>query len=213
VGLWLGATPETLLRTSGNRLSTMALAGTQPYINSTNVAWGTKEQEEQQMVVDYIVDSLKTSAKNIVASETMTVKAGNLLHLKTQITAKLESSNPMKLLIKSLHPTPAICGLPRENAKQFILDNENYKRAYYTGFLGELNIKETFSRNRNKRNIENSAYSSVKTVTNLFVNLRCMQVINGKASIYVGGGITKDSIPESEWEETINKTNTMKKVL
>ncbi len=213
VGAWLGATPETLLKVRGNQISTMALAGTQPYTHVKDVVWGAKEQEEQQMVTNYILNSLQSSAKDIHASETITVKAGNLLHLQTQITARLNTRDPNKQLIESLHPTPAICGLPRMEAKQFILENEDYERQYYTGFLGELNMKEIASRNRNKRNIENNAYSSVKTVTNLFVNLRCMQIKDGHASIYVGGGITKDSIPEQEWKETINKANTMKKVL
>ena len=214
IGLWLGATPETLLKSTGNSLSTMALAGTQPYVDTMNVFWGAKEQEEQQMVTDYILDNLQPLVKDIRVSPVETVRAGSMLHLRTKIssTFNFQLSNFQQLL-KNLHPTPATCGLPRLEAKQFILENEGYDRAFYTGFLGELNMKETFSRNRNRRNVENNAYNSVKTVTNLFVNLRCMQIIGDEASIYVGGGITKDSIPESEWEETINKTNTMRKVL
>lgn len=213
VGLWLGATPETLLGIVGNNLSTMALAGTQSYKGTPEVVWGDKEKEEQQMVTDFVIESLQSSVKDIHVVPVETAKAGNLLHLKTKITGRMHSQSTLLGLVKSLHPTPAICGLPREAAKQFIIENEGYKRGYYTGFLGELNVKETTSRNRNRRNVENNAYNSVKSVTNLFVNLRCMQIIEGEAYIYVGGGITKDSIPDSEWEETINKANTMKKVL
>ncbi|WP_313791385.1 chorismate-binding protein [Lacinutrix neustonica] len=112
-----------------------------------------------------------------------------------------------------MHPTPAVCGLPKATAKQFILENENYKREFYTGFLGELNCQERTSRNTNRRNVENNAYNLVNTVSNLYVNLRCMQLSDVQASIYVGGGITKDSMPKKEWEETVNKAETMKKVL
>ena len=92
-----------------------------------------------------------------------------------------------------MHPTPAVCGLPREVAKIFIQQNENYKRTFYTGFLGELNIA-------NQKSL-------------LFVNLRCMCIEGEIAEVYVGGGITKDSNAKKEWEETIAKSKTMKKVL
>ena len=74
-------------------------------------------------------------------------------------------------------------------------------------------MKQTKLRNNNRRNIENSAYSDVKTYSNFYVNLRCAQIINKKALVYVGGGITRDSDPEKEWNETVNKTKTIVKVL
>lgn len=212
IGLWLGATPETLVKTIGNRMSTMSLAGTQKYEGSLEVEWHSKEKEEQQIVTDYIVSNLKEAAKNIDVSEAKTVKAGNILHLKTDINAQLKSLN-LKQIIQSLHPTPAICGFPKEQAKQFILRNEEYERQYYTGYLGELNIKEKTSRNPNRRNVENNAFGSISTVSNLYVNLRCMQLQNNIAIIYIGGGITKDSNPESEWEETVSKSDVIKSIL
>ena len=98
----------------------------------------------------------------------------------------------MENLINSLHPTPAICGIPKSVATDFILKYEGYNRAYYSGYLGELNMNDS---------------------TNLFVNLRCMQIENNMAAIYVGGGITNESIPENEWLETVSKSEIMKKVL
>jgi len=214
VGLWLGATPETLLKVQANRFSTMALAGTQIYTGTKDVVWQDKEKEEQQIVTDFVVNSLKFAANSINVSNVETVRAGSLLHLKTAISGTLKKEDAtFKEVLSSLHPTPAVCGFPKENAKQFIINNENYKRGFYAGFLGELNIKETKSRNTNRRNVENNAYASVKTVSNLFVNLRCMQLKNKQALIYVGGGITKDSIAENEWQETVNKTQTIKAVL
>ena len=112
-----------------------------------------------------------------------------------------------------MHPTPAVCGYPKQKAKDFILQNETYSRAYYTGFLGELNLKQSKTRNTNRRNVENNAYATVKTYSNFYVNLRCMQFKDDKALIYVGGGITKDSVAENEWEETLNKTKTIGNVL
>ena len=125
----------------------------------------------------------------------------------------IESSENLYPVIEALHPTPAVCGFPKQKAKEFILQHENYNRQYYTGFLGELNLKQSRTRNTNRRNVENNAYAVVKTYSNFYVNLRCMQLKNETALVYVGGGITRDSDPEKEWEETVNKTKTIGNVL
>lgn len=191
VGMWLGATPETLVSIQNKNFTTMALAGTQVYNGTTNVTWQPKELEEQQFVTDYIIDRLSNISSKITTSEVETIKAGKLLHLRTVLNGKLKTNTAS--LIKTLHPTPAVCGLPLEASKQFILDNESYHRGFYTGFLGELNINAKES--------------------NLFVNLRCMEVSDNIIYIYIGGGITLDSNPTKEWQETVAKTTTMKKTL
>ncbi len=213
VGLWLGATPETLLKTEGNRFLTMSLAGTQPYNTTAEVVWQSKEKEEQQFVTDFIVNSLKPSVSSITIGKTNTVKAGKLLHLHTKISGILKPENGLKAIIDKLHPTPAVCGLPKQDAKQFIIKHEGYNREFYTGFFGEINLKQSKTRNTNRRNVENNAYATVKTISHLFVNLRCLQIKNNQALIYVGGGITKDSVPEKEWEEIVAKSKTVKNLL
>ena len=190
VGLWMGASPETLISVENKKFKTMALAGTQPYIDSLEVQWKEKEKEEQGIVTDFIVAELKDFELKI--TKPYTKKAGSLLHICTEITGEFNSNNQLANVIKELHPTPAVCGLPKEKAKEFILKNENYNREYYTGFFGELNM-------------ENS--------TNLFVNLRCMQIKSSKAIVYIGGGITADSVPEKEWEETVAKSEVVKRVI
>jgi len=214
VGLWLGATPETLLSLSNNLLKTMSLAGTQPAEDFAHVFWGDKEIEEQQYVTDYIIESILPFSDSIRVTLADTIQAGDLLHLQSQIEADLsKEGHNLKALITSLHPTPAICGIPRTVAKEFIISNEGYNREFYSGFLGELNYKKTASRNNRSRNVENTAYRSITNTTNLFVNLRCMQINNLVARIYVGGGIIEGSIPSFEWQETVNKAKTMLKVL
>lgn len=221
VGLWLGATPETLLSITGNQLKTMALAGTQSFEGSTEVVWEEKEREEQQIVTDFIVERLKSAVDNseglnntIKVFGPKTVQAGNLLHLLTEISMPLKPEPQLlKSILDAIHPTPAVCGFPKERAKTYIIDYEGYPREFYSGFMGELNVKETISRNTNRRNIENNAYSSQKTVTHLYVNLRCMQIKDQELYIYVGGGITKDSNAEAEWFETVHKSIIIKSVL
>ncbi|MCL5128408.1 chorismate-binding protein [Algibacter sp. L4_22] len=214
VGLWLGATPETLVKIEGQRFSIMALAGTQNYNGSLDVEWQDKELQEQQYVTDFILNNIKSTIDNIKISAVETVKAGNLLHLKTKIWGVLRpNAISLKDLLYSLHPTPAVCGLPKLDAKQFILKNESYNREFYTGFLGELNLDVILAPRSGKRNIENRAYATTKKSTQLYVNLRCMQLKENNAIIYVGGGITESSCPESEWEETVSKSLVIKKVL
>jgi isochorismate synthase len=191
-GIWMGATPEVLLSIDNEQFKIMSLASTQEYKGDLDVVWNAKEMEEHQIVTDYIVSKLET--KDIEVSEAYTVKAGSLVHLRADISGRISSSEfDLKKLIHVLHPTPAICGMPKELAKEFILENENYHREYYTGFLGVIN----------------------DNTIDLFVNLRCMKldVIQKQVSLYIGGGITKDSDPNLEWEETVLKSQVMRKVL
>lgn len=198
IGTWIGASPEQFLKTNGNTLKTVALAGTHLATSYETIIWNDKEKTEQQLVTDFIVDSLEDLAKEITISSPYSVKAGNLWHIKTDVLAQLKSKKSIKKIILALHPTSAVCGLPKKEAKEFILQNEGYNREYYSGFLGELNID----------------FVTFRTLqTDLFVNLRCMKIIKNKATLFVGCGITKDSNPVDEYMETVNKTMTMKKII
>ncbi len=213
-GLWLGATPETLMKIEGNQFSMMSLAGTQEYNGTLDVVWEEKEKREQQIVTNFIFENLKPLVNNLQVSEVETVKAGNLVHLKTMIKAslKLETLN-MKHMLSVLHPTPAVCGMPKLPSKKFILENEFYNREFYTGYLGELNFETKISPKSSKRNIEKRAYSITKKNSQLYVNLRCMQIKNNNALVYVGGGITEASNSLKEWEETVSKSRVIKNIL
>ena len=198
IGLWMGATPERLLKASRKKFCTMALAGTQNFEGKTDVIWGAKEIEEQQFVTDFILENLKGLTSEVAISSPYTVQAGNVLHIKTDIEGVINKTSKLNQVVSVLHPTPAVCGLPKDTAKGFILGNEGYDREYYTGFLGELNKK---------------GFAEKKQKSDLYVNLRCMQIKEKQAHLYMGCGITKESIPEKEWNESVNKSMTMKSVL
>ncbi len=191
IGMWAGATPELLLNYNDSVVTTMALAGTQPLMGYTHPKWGDKERAEQQVVVDVIKQKLALYSNNVSASPTYTKAAGSVCHLCTDMNAFVGKEVDVWEIVKALHPTPAVCGYPTEKAREFILANEGYDRQYYTGFCGLVE--------------ENKL--------DLYVNLRCMQLKEGKAHLYVGGGITKDSNPESEFAETQHKAQTMLAVL
>lgn len=192
VGTWIGATPELLLNVTNDNLTTVALAGTQL---KNQAQWTEKESEEQLWVVRYIENILaeyQISQVDIAARKL--IQNGNLEHLYTQIAFKKEgtkNNNLATYILPRLHPTPAVGGLGKEEAIDFIKANENFDRGYYSGFLGELNNENT----------------------HLFVNLRCMQLAKNGLIGYAGAGITKDSIPEKELQETEDKLNNLKSLL
>ncbi len=188
IGLWMGATPERFAYLNKNQLETNALAGTTYFKENHQPIWGAKEKEEQQLVVDTIDECLQTSFPNIKLNigSANSIQAGKLWHLSTRITGD-STVFTVSDVIKSLHPTPAVGGIPKRSSIAFIQENEGYDRKYYTGFLGP------FSSNKN---------------ANLFVNLRCAELTSSKCHIYIGAGITSNSVPELEWEETQRKALT-----
>jgi isochorismate synthase len=197
IGLWLGATPEQLLKANGNAFETTALAGTQKAESEAEISWQQKEKDEQQYVTDFIVKRLREVASSVEITKPYSIKAGSIWHIKTDISGILNESSTLEEVIDTLHPTPAVCGLPKKKAKAFIIENENYDRTFYTGFLGELN----------------SSFADKTASSDLFVNLRSMEIKEMSAILYMGCGITKESVPEKEWEESVNKSMTMKRVL
>ncbi len=184
IGTWIGASPESFLQVNNDQVKTTALAGTK--INH-DIPWEAKEKDEQAIVTEFIEDKLNmVGAENIKKEGPYTFNTGALLHLKTDFSARVLKEKQFQL-INHLHPTPATCGMPQKKALAYIKSIEKHDRLFYTGFIGTIN-------NHN---------------ADLFVNLRCMQIVGDKAYLYVGGGITKDSNPELEWEETVNKSKTL----
>jgi isochorismate synthase len=213
-GFWLGASPECLLKLNGRSLTTMALAGTQDLQKSPAVQWDDKNLNEHAFVTDYLLEVLSQYLEAVKTSGPNTLRAGHLLHLQTVVTGRLRpGKNALKQLIRTLHPTPAVCGTPRPLALDFINAHEAYDREYYTGFFGELNSPENTPFRNSKKNIENRAYRLNQFSTDLAVNLRCMKLMDTIAILYSGGGITKDSSPKDECTEIINKMHTVKSVL
>ncbi len=194
VGCWLGASPEVLLERKRDMFRTMALAGTQKNDGQTpiqSVHWQSKEIEEQALVSEHIKIAIEPfiEQKSLIVSDNETVAAGNLWHLQTEFYFHLKQNKDAPQLLQALHPTPAVGGLPQQQAIGFILTHERHQRTYYTGFLGPVNMEER--------------------CMDLFVNLRCMQVMKDDLAFYTGAGITLDSVAEREWEETENKVMTL----
>lgn len=182
-GYWLGASPEIFIQLTETEIATYSLAGTRK-ANTQGQNWGKKELEEQGLVTKYIVETLTNHGINYKANKSETLAIGNLEHILTQIEIPNNQKNKINTLIKSLNPTPAVCGLPKEKALKFIQKEEGLNRNFYAGLIGPI-------------------FSSEKA--SLFVNLRCLEFDKNKIKQYAGGGITINSVSELEWEETENK--------
>lgn len=187
LGLWTGASPEVLLTSRNGHFKTMSLSGTRKKGNPDD-PWGSKEIGEHSWVTSFIGHSLEDSGcSDVVASPMHTAVAGEMEHLRTDFSGHC-SFEKLAGLIEALHPTPAVCGWPTPEARNIIGELEQYDRSFYTGFLGPVTGPADFS---------------------LFVNLRCMHLNGNQTVIYAGGGITADSDPYREWEETVLKSRTM----
>ncbi len=191
-GCWLGSSPEILYSEEEGIVKTVALAGTQTINESSSYKWGEKEIEEQAIVVDYIENILEKHVNSEIDKTDETIEAAQVAHLKSIFSFPKKKINNTTALIKDLHPTPAVCGLPKSEAQIFIEAIEKHDRAYYSGFLGPFNLKEQ---------------------SNLFVNLRCLKTCNDGMNLYIGGGITHLSDKESEWQETELKVRTLLSII
>lgn len=199
-GTWLTATPEMLIEVDSEGIfKTMALAGTQKYDPEKSlheVAWTDKEIEEQAMVSRYIINRLKEiRLREFMEEGPMTVRAANLTHLCSTFTVDTKATNFPSLggvMLNLLHPTSAVCGMPKPPAIELINEIEHHDRKFYTGYLGPVNIENH---------------------TSIYVNLRCMELFNGEANLFAGAGVTAFSDPEKEWEETELKCNTLLNVI
>lgn len=188
IGTWIGASPETLIKTKEEQFYTMALAGTQPASGENplkSAAWTQKEIEEQALVCRYIVDCFKKiRLREYEEHGPKTIMAGNLLHLRTDFKVDMKATRFPQLgsvMLDLLHPTSAVCGMPRKEAHEFLQESEGFDRSFFAGFLGPVNIEGE---------------------TAIFVNLRTASFKGEKAILYAGAGVTEESDPDKEWEET-----------
>lgn len=197
-GTWIGASPELLLRKEGDQVTTMALAGTR--IAGQNAEWDIKNLEEQRMVTDFISDKLSRYCKSIKISQPYTRQAGKVEHICTEIKAtvashsvdendrELDSMKDLANVLCDLSPTPAVCGSDRKASMHIIEEKEKHDRGMYGGFCGPCSLNGS---------------------TEFYVNLRSAKCNDSEICVFAGGGITRMSEPDSEWEETEIKSKTI----
>ena len=199
-GTWMGASPELLVSTDKHNIfRTVALAGTQPFregVSMRSVSWTQKEIEEQALVERYIISCFKKiRVREYDEHGPKTVQAGNLIHLRSDFEVNMKDVNLPQLgsvMLKLLHPTSAVCGMPMESSYKFLETHEGYDREFYAGYLGPVNI-------------DNESH--------LFVNLRCLKWCGDSILQFAGAGVTIDSVPEQEQKEVEIKFETIRKAI
>lgn len=187
---FLGSSPERLWRRRGRLLRTEALAGTvashpdERHAGQLG-AWlikDDKNQRENMLVVEDIRQRLQNHVRMLEVLPPRVMKLRKVQHLRRCIRAELYQPDDGQCL-RMLQPTAAVAGLPREQAKRFIRQNEPFAREWYAGCAGYLSRQQS----------------------EFCVTLRCAKVADCTVRLYAGAGIVNGSDPDQEWLEIENK--------
>lgn len=187
---FIGASPERLIKMSGESLFTTCLAG--------SIARGQTEQEDKQLgeellndpknliehqyVVEMIKEAMEETCEEVLLPEkTNLLKMRDIQHLYTPVIGKAKKDTSLLLLVDRLHPTPALGGLPKQAAVERIREIEDLDRGFYGAPLGWLDYRG------------NGEFA---------VSIRSGLIQKDEASIFAGCGVVKDSNPDSEYIET-----------
>ncbi len=189
---FLGASPESLFKRTGRKLSSEALAGTKPARTSPSVLLDSKkDQHEHHIVVDAIRNSLGPLCRHLKVGVKPDIKAlSNGIHLHTHIEGELNVGVADEDVLAALHPTPALGGMPRVKGLQAIRKLEPFNRGWYGGPLGYVGLDWA----------------------EFVVGIRSGLVQGKKLSVFAGAGIVEGSTPLDEWAEVENKISNFLKI-
>jgi isochorismate synthase len=196
--VFLGASPERLVRVRGETVETAAIAGTAPR-GASRVAdqalgdalqGSVKDSEEHAIVVRYIRSMLASCCDSVeVDPQPRLLKTRTVQHLCTELRGHRSGNPPASLieLVSRLHPTPAVGGAPRDAALQWLAEHESVARGWFAGPVGFL------------QSDGDGEFS---------VALRSALVRGNKATAWAGAGIVARSEPKAEYTETELKLRT-----
>ncbi len=179
---FLGATPELLVSRRGAAVLSEALAGSTAHGEAARMMASAKEREEHQLVVNAILRALDPFCDSLrSASEPSVRELPNVLHMQTPIEGHLRESTHVLELVRALHPTPAVGGVPTSDAVRWIIENEALPRGWFSAPVG---------------------WADAAGDGEFVVALRSGLLRDGKAWVYAGAGIMADSDPDAEYVET-----------
>jgi len=198
----IGASPELLVSRDGLHVVANPLAGSRPLskdaaLNRDHAAelnTSDKDLHEHALVADAVVDALRPFCRAIAAPASPSiVYTDSMMHLSTRVVGTLREPYPSVLeLVKALHPTPAVCGVPRADAHQAILELEAFERELFTGAVGWVDAEG------------NGEWA---------VTIRCAEVGGKALRLFAGAGVVAGSSPQHELAETGAKFGTMLRAL
>lgn len=194
----LGASPELLVSRRGHRVIANPIAGTarrspdqrEDAARAAALMASEKDRHEHSLVLDAVVEALRPHCRDIhVPKPHALASTATLWHLSSRVIGELRDPEMSSLaLAQALHPTPAVCGHPRELAHEAIRQLETHPRGLFTGMVG---------------------WCDAQGDGEWAVTIRCARVQGARAVLYAGAGIVPGSSPERELAETDAKFCTM----
>ncbi len=194
----VGASPELLVSRRGDVVRAQPMAGTarrspDPQTDARLAAAlfaSEKDRVEHQITIDMVHDTLLPWCSYLDArAEPEVVSVANVHHLATEVQGRLSRPSPSVLdLVAALHPTPAVCGEPRDAALRLIAAHEQMDRGAYAGAVGWVDRDG------------NGEFA---------VGVRSAEIVGDRARLFAGGGVVAHSDPMSELEESRVKFETM----
>lgn len=194
----VGASPELLISKRGNKIVANPLAGSEPRHNdplrdqvlAKQLFVSEKDRREHALVIDSVAKALKPFCKVLdVPAEPSVINTATMWHLSSLIEGELIDEHCSVLdLALAMHPTPAICGFPEQEAFSAINNIEAYDRGLFTGMVGWCD------------ELGDGDWA---------VTIRCAEVQGDNLTLYAGAGIVEGSCPQKELAETAAKFNTM----
>lgn len=188
--IWIGASPEVLFQREGRQISVDSLAGTRQTLLD-NASFSAKDREEQAVVTEFLQTSLAPLCSHVSVSPVTQRRADDLEHVYCQVQGVLRDDVNDDDILAALHPTPAVCGSPRDSAARLLHELEPTPRDLYSGVLGYSNGHQTTA----------------------IVALRCAQVHGHTARLFGGAGIVLDSDADLEYSECGWKMEIMRRAL
>lgn len=198
----IGASPELLVSRSGMQVISNPLAGSRPRSEdpaedkrrAEELLSSPKDLHEHAVVVEAVAATLRPYCHTLhVPEKPSVIHSEAMWHLSTEVKGELKDPNTSSLqLAIALHPTPAVCGTPMEEAREAIQKIEPFDREFFTGMLG---------------------WSDLNGDGEWIVTIRCAEVLENTLRLYAGAGVVAESKPEDELAETSAKFQTMLKAL
>jgi menaquinone-specific isochorismate synthase len=189
---FVSASPERLFKMERNSLRSEAIAGTikrseDDHQSEEQLLASSKDRVEQRYVIDGVLDNLRDLSRTVRVDEQPEIlRLPNVFHLRSRISAELNENVRFTDVLRALHPTAAVCGLPRSKAHDLIRVFEPFDRGWYAGAVGCIS----------------------GDTSEFAVAIRSALIHNMNVSLFAGAGIVAQSSPDSEWRELEHKLAT-----
>lgn len=196
---FLGATPECLYKRNQQNITTEAIAGTRPRVKDQQQDKALEEQllnsdkdaQEHKFVAEAITATIKPLCTRFDSDDSFSLrKLKGSQHLRTGFVGELKSDVSDQTILESLHPTPAVAGVPTQTALDTIKSIEPFNRGWYAGPVGYIGADQT----------------------EFAVAIRSGLITENHLALYAGAGIVSGSTSDGEWDEIENKISNFMKV-